>query len=357
MLFLASSVQAQWTDHLTIGLDAELHFNDQVRSTTAPAAKGEFDFHLITLKSAYKIDKHWSVNAKVKAEHAFDRHYNGGDVYVDNAYVKYKKSEALSIKAGIISLPVNSGKAKNYGSVELSPVEKYVAYAWREAGVGLSGQVAKKWTYQATLTTGLNPSEMYVKDGIYNARLSPFSNSLENVATALQVEFKASNALKLGASVLYSDLSHSSDTDLDLSGADYTLLESYYEVHVGKWTHRSTAKYSMVSESEKINDAFHHKIGSAQYGVLTELNYDFSDLVQSNNRESHLFAILRAEAFDTQFRTAGIDDNSKYEHGFYTLGLVYSPIKAFSFKVDYQFCETNRHADYQMFDLGIGYHF
>jgi|GEM_PF-6053140 len=359
LLLVSFSVEAsaQFAKNFTYGASGEIHYNDVVRDENGPAAAGEVDFHKATFKAGYKIDKHWSVASKLKIEHAFDSKYNGGDVYVDNLYLKYKASKAFNVQAGIISVPISGGKSKVYGTVELSPVEKYMSFAWREAGIGFSGEFKNSLSYRATFTTGLNPAELQSKSVIYGARNARFYDSTQNFATGLQLKYEPLFNVTVGTSFLYSTLGNSKVYGVDLSGANYRIAEAFAIYTNGHFETRVVGVYSSVAESEKINEVFKNKIGSAQFGTLLEVSHDFTRFFNFKSPDAHLKGFLRTEVYDSHYRTSGIADNSKYEHTDYSLGIVYQPISVIEFKADYQILRAGGYASHHMFDFSIGYNF
>lgn len=362
LLFLfiitANQLLAQNTKKFTHSIDAELHFNDYIHKAGQEASvKNDLDLHKAAFKAGYSINKHWSVGSKVVVEHAFDQEHDGGDIYLTNLYAKYKFSKKLNIQAGLINVPLCGGKSSTYGTVEVSPVEKYMSYAWRELGVSVSGTPSKKVSYKAMVSTGLNPEELNSKTVIYDARNADLGSSLQNFAIGSQFKFTPNYHWTFGTALFYSGLSNSGEQNVDLSGADYRLAEFYTQYAIGKFESRVVGVYSTISESEKINEVFHSKVGSAQYGTLVEVGYDFSDFFPLKIEESSVKGFLRAESYDAHYRTEGISDKKKYEHTDYSIGLVYQPVKFIEFKADYIFQQSGDRLTKQLFNLSVGYQF
>lgn len=358
LMLITQSAFAQYEKKFSYSAEAELHYNDVVQKAGQNSVDaGKFDLHKAAFKAGYSINKHWSVGSKMVVEHAFDQEYDGGDIYLTNFYAKYKFSKKLNIQAGLINVPLCGGKSSTYGTVEVSPVEKYMSYAWRELGVSVSGSPSKKVSYKAMVSTGLNPAELNSKTVIYNARNADLGSSLQNVAIGSQFKFTPNYHWTFGTALFYSGLSNSSEQNVDLSGADYRLAEFYTQYAIGKFVSRVVGVYSTISESEKINEVFHSKVGSAQYGTLVEVGYDFSDFFPLKIEESSVKGFLRAESYDAHYRTEGISDKKKYEHTDYSIGLVYQPVKALEFKADYIMLKTGDEAFQQLFDFSLGYHF
>ncbi len=334
-------------------IEGEIHYNDIVQDANNSNVRGELDFHKLAMKSGYYISDHWSLTGKVIVEHSFDSEYAGGDVFLHNLYAKYKHSKKLAIQAGMISVPISGGKNGFFGSVELSPVEKYLSYAWREAGIGLTGSLNNYVNYRVTLTTGLDPYELSSKFVIYSARNHQFSNSLNNLATGLQVYFHNHHGSKIGFSTLYSGLKYSGETFETFRSSNYTFAEVFGYTKFGYVGTRFVINYSKINGVEAINNVFHNKVGSAQAGSLFEFSYDISRYLKNNSQK--LFTVLRAEYYDSQYRTVGDTDNSKYEHYDFTVGLVYRLARLFEIKADYQIQRFGSTYSSQLFDMSIGF--
>lgn len=358
LLLISNSVFAQEQKKLTYAFEAELHYNDALQRADQNSSNfGKLDLHKASFKTGYSFNKKWSIGSKVIVEHAFDKKYEGGDVYFTNFYAKYKINKKFNIQAGLISVPLCGGKSSTYGTVEVSPVEKYMSIAWREVGVSFSGTPSKQVSYKAMVSTGLNPAELNSKTVVYNARNADLGSSLNNIGAGGHLKIKPNYEWTIGTAFFYSGLSNSDQTEVDLSGADYRIAEFYTQYAFGKFESRIVGVYSSIRESDKINEAFHSKIGSAQYGTLLEFGYDLSDLFPINIEESSVKGFARVESYDAHFRTDGTSDKRYYEHTDYSLGIVYQPVKALEVKADYVLLKTGDNALQQLFDFSLGYHF
>jgi len=342
-------------EKFTYSLIGNINYNDIVQDLNKQNVRGEFDFYKFAAKSSYYISESWSVTSKVVVEHLLHPGYNSGDVYVQDFYAKFKQSKKFAIQAGLVSLPISGGKYGVYGSVMLAQVEKYLSYSWREAGIGFSGTFKNNVSYRATLTTGLDPSELYSKTGIFTARNHKFFESTRNVASAIQLVFDNKYDVRFGFSALYSGLNNSGVTSETFDGSSYNFVEVFGAYKFGYFGTRAVGSYSTVSNVESINEYFHHKVGSAQAGGLFELSYDFSRFLNDDNQKFH--TVFRSEYYDTQYRTVDVTDDSKYEHYDYTLGIVYQPVDFIELKADYQIQRFGDKYSSQMFDLSLGFHF
>lgn len=347
----------QHTEKFTYNVLAELHYNDAVYDKNGPSGQGELDFHELHFKAGYKINKHLKFKTALEIEHVFDSHYNRGDAFFKQAYLDYHKTPKIGFKAGLVNLPVTGSKSKIYTGVEIAPVEKYLSYAWRELGVVVYGDLTADLSYQASLTTGLEATEISSKSGIYSARNNHLFSSVSNLAAAAQLKYKLNQNLTIGSSALFSGLQSKQEYGSELKGAGYTLLEGFVTYKTGGVTTRVVSVYSTIAESDKINHTLHKHIGSSQYGSLVEVTYDFLYAPHHRAQGKHLIAYGRAEAYDTQLTTTGFDADPKYERYEYTLGVLYKPFKQIEFKADYQLLRSAGKKNLGQINIAIGYSF
>ena len=333
----------------------EIHYNDVILNEEDKNLKGEFDFYKLAVKSGYKINKKLSLSSKIIVEHTLNPDYNYGDVYISDLYLKYKVSKKIAFESGIITVPISGGNVGVYGSVVLSPIEKYLSYSWREAGIGFTGKLINNFNYRATITTGLDPCELDGKKVIYKARNHHFYSSLNNFATGLQVYYEDYKNIRFGFSALYSGLENSSESNTTYKGAYYAFTEIFGSYKFGNFGTRLVGTYSKINKIDKINKEFYNKVGSDQVGGLLEFTYELSKLLSSPSQR--IIVMLRSEYYDSHYKTKGVVDNKKYEHYDYTLGIVYMPIKNLEFKADYQIQRFSDNYSSQIFDLAIGFYF
>ncbi len=331
----------------------EIYYNNVVKDKDDANLKGELDFYKFAIKTSYNFTKKISITSKEISEHTFDPNYDYGDVYVSNVYVKYKHSKKIAVQTGMVSVPISGGKTDVYGSVELSPLEKYFSYPWRELGIGISGSFRYNLNYRITLSTGLDPYELDSKTVIYAARNNKFSSSLKNLATGMQVYFDNKSTTRFGFSAIYSSLEQSAETSKTFTGASYSFTEVFGVFNIGDVQTRIVGLLSSVNESDKIIEKFYNKVGSKQIGALFEVSYDFSALL--NKEKYKLLVMLRSEYYDSHFRTQGIKDYKKYEHYDYTLGIVFVPLKNVEFKADYKIQNFDKDYSTRLFNIGIAF--
>ncbi|MFP8488674.1 hypothetical protein ACKGJO_06180 [Gracilimonas sp. Q87] len=347
----------QYENKFSYNVLSELHYNNVVYDKNGSTEVGKFDLHELHFKAGYKVNKYLKFKTALEIEHAFDSYYNGGDVFFKQAYFDYHKSDRVGLKVGLVNLPVTGSKSKIYSGVEIAPVEKYLSYAWRELGVVAYGDLTSKLSYQTSLTTGLEATEISSKSGIYSARNNSLLSSINNLAAAAQVKYKLNYNFTLGTSALFSGLQSNQEFGGSLEGAAYTLMEGFAAYKSGAITSRLVGVYSTIQESDKINQILGKHIGSSQYGSLIEVTYNFLYDPNTGSKTKHFIVYSRVEAYNTQLTTIGFEADPKYERFEYTLGVLYKPFKQIEFKTDYQWLNSSGKKNLGQLNLAVAYSF
>ncbi|MBG7630094.1 MAG: hypothetical protein IZT56_06650, partial [Bacteroidetes bacterium] len=133
---------------ITIGGYGQIDYNEPDGS-----APGKLDVHRLVLLFAYKFNDKVSFLTEVELEHV-------KEVYVEQAYVKYKVAESVNVLAGLMLVPMGIinefHEPTTYHGVERPNVDKYIVpTTWREIGIGVSGNINNaSLKYQAYLFNG-----------------------------------------------------------------------------------------------------------------------------------------------------------------------------------------------------------
>jgi len=133
---------------ITIGGYGQIDYNEPDGS-----APGKLDVHRLVLLFAYKFNDKVSFLTELEMEHV-------KEVYVEQAYVKYKVAESVNVLAGLMLVPMGIinefHEPTTYHGVERPNVDKYIVpTTWREIGIGVSGNINNaSLKYQAYIFNG-----------------------------------------------------------------------------------------------------------------------------------------------------------------------------------------------------------
>jgi len=143
----------------TIGGYGEMHYNNL-------DSKKEVDFHRSVLFLGHEFSNKTRFFMEWDLEHA-------GTMELEQSFLEFDISDKTSVKTGVVLIPVGiineTHEPPTFYGVERNPVEnKIIPTTWREGGVGISGELAEGWSYDAYLTSGLETSSgdgYAVRDG------------------------------------------------------------------------------------------------------------------------------------------------------------------------------------------------
>ena len=117
------------------------------------------DFLRAILYAGYRFDDKFLFNLELEVEHA-------SEIFVEFAYIDYLVNDNLSVRAGLLLLPlglVNEFHEPNVfiGSRRPETEQRILPSTWSENGAGLLGNFGRI-NFRAYLVNGLNASRLYV---------------------------------------------------------------------------------------------------------------------------------------------------------------------------------------------------
>jgi hypothetical protein len=127
----------------TLGGHGELHYNEPDGSR-----KGRLDFHRFVLSVEHEFNEKFSFEAEVELEHTLVEAGNpdGGTLALEEAYIEYRITPVMGIKAGVLLVPVGIINLDNeptmFHGVERPNVDRVIIpTTWRESGIGVFGTI------------------------------------------------------------------------------------------------------------------------------------------------------------------------------------------------------------------------
>lgn len=142
-----------WADKTSLGGYGELHWNSL-------KSKNEIDMHRFVLFVGHEFDTRTRLYSELELEHAVASSKDVGEVDLEQAYIERDLTDSQHARVGIFLMPIGIMNEHHepdafYG-VERNPVEtEIIPTTWREAGVGLHGDITSGWNYDAAVHSGL----------------------------------------------------------------------------------------------------------------------------------------------------------------------------------------------------------
>ena len=239
----ADAVQAAGKEggarHTTLGGYGELHFNslNDNELTDGDNSFDQVDFHRFVLYFGHEFTDHIRFFSELELEHVVASSEDPGEVELEQAWVELDLNDKHHVRAGLDILPIgiinNNHEPDTFYGVERNKVEtEIIPTTWWEAGIGLHGELALGWNYDAVLHSGL------AVDAAGNTPFRPRDGRLE-VAEATdqdwaltgRVRYTGIPGLEVGVSGQYqADVTGTAD-NIDI---DATLFEAHVD-----WKHAS----------------------------------------------------------------------------------------------------------------------
>jgi len=225
----------------TLGGYGELHFNSLSDNEPADGdnSYNQVDFHRFVLYFGHEFTDNIRFFSELELEHvvASGAGEDPGEVELEQAWVELDLNDKHRVRAGLDILPVgiinNNHEPDTFYGVERNQVETEIIPAtWWEAGIGLHGELAPGWNYDAVLHSGLAASTLgdapfRPRDG----RLEVAAATDQDWALTGRIRYTGIPGLEVGVSGQYqADVTGTAD-NIDI---DATLFEAHVD-----WKHAS----------------------------------------------------------------------------------------------------------------------
>jgi len=349
-------------ERTTLGGYGEVHYANR----TGPDTPGIVDLKRFVVYLAHAFNDQIAFRSELEVEDAkLEGAQPGGEVALEQAYLDYRLSDALTVRTGLVLPPVGiineTHEPPTFNGVDRPGFDHdVIPTTWREIGVGAVGRVpgADGLSYRVYLVNGLRAAGFSAAEGIREGRQEGREASFANPSFTGRVEW-ARPGLKLGGSFWYGG---TADADPALGtgafAAPITLLSADARYDVGAFLFRAVAASIWVSDAEAINTRYAGAVGSRIAGGYLEAAYNLLHALAPASSQK-LNAFVRHERYDTQAAVpAGTARDETLARRITTFGLSYKPTYNTAFKGDYQLLRNKVGAgEAEVVSLGIGYQF
>ena len=347
--------------NLYIRMYGELHYYQPVDLNTY--APGKFDAKRIVALFGYQFDRNTQFVTEWELEHA-------NEIYLEQAFVKHKIKGNLSIKAGMILVPMGiineNHEPNNFYSVDRPNIDQVIVPStWRDMGAGITGLFPSlDLRYQLYLVNGLlgykSGSAKFNSSSNYRSGRQKGIKTIFSTFPALsgQLEYYGFTNGKMGVSIYSGESNTDAYSGLDKSNeqsvieADSTtvytnMIGLHSSNKIKKWNLKTQLLFAYNSGTDAYNVKGETDLGKASLGMYTELGRHID-----KNEKWLIFG--RYSYWDNQ-----IDKNTRVNglnpglHHVFTTGINYFAAKGAVFKIDAQV--TDFHADAKLqINTGVG---
>jgi hypothetical protein len=286
--------------------------------------------------------------SEIEIEHAISSATDQGEVEVEQAYLDGLFNKKINLRGGLILMPVGIiniyHEPPSFNGVDRPDLDQLIIpTTWREAGVGIFGELAEGLRYQLYGVTAFNANgftaQAALREGHQEAQLA-YAGDFGGVA---RLDYEPLLGTVFGFSAYAAT---SGNTLRSAAGrVPVSLLEADARTRWGGFTARAEAAVLFVGDAAALNRALEGgtaeqqdavPVSSQARGAYLEVGYDVLRQLAPKERQS-LTAFVRGEYVDTQADVpAGFEAKLEFRRYSAVAGLVYRPIPQIALKADYR---------------------
>jgi uncharacterized membrane-anchored protein len=316
--------------NVTIGGYGQVDYNEPEGSK-----KGILDVHRLVLLFGYNFTDKIQFFSEIEYEHV-------KEVFVEQAFLNYNVKPNLTIKAGLMLVPMGIineyHESPTFFGVERPSVDHdIVPTTWREIGIGISGKFKQDLPlkYQAYIFNGFKSDGLRGKDGLRKGRQKGAKSIISSPTLSAKLDYYGIKGLRLGLSGYFGKTQTSSENPVngETIGINMIGIDARY----GKKRLKISGQFiiSYLQGVAKYNTLYLSDLGSKMQGFYMEAGYNVLD----SKKAQKLVPFLRFEQYNTHEKTEGFIANKAYNRQIITFGFNYDLAPGATFKMDYQIKE------------------
>lgn len=320
----------------------------------------------------YKFNDRLVFNSEIEFEHANTE--QEGAVEMEFAYVDYRFSPQLGLRAGLLLLPMGilneQHEPPTFPSAKRTEVETaIIPSTWRENGIGVFGSLGDL-SYRAYLVNGFDAvgggssrAEGFSARGLRGGRQSGARAIAEDFALTLRADYAGILGLTLGGSAYFGQSGQGRNLPPGFGTGTLDVGTYIWELHALYQARgldlRALYVQAGLSDVAALNAA-HGLTGTASIGERLEGWYLQAsyDILRRTRSGHQLAPFARYEELNTQARVpAGFAPDPANDRRIITLGVSWKPIFQVAFKADYQIGHNQARTGVNQFNAAISYLF
>ena len=315
---------------VTLGGYGQIDYNEPDGSES-----GNLDVHRLVLLFGYKFNDKVSFLTEVEYEHV-------KEVYVEQAYLKYKATESMNVLAGLMLVPMGIinefHEPTTFYGVERPNVDSYIVpTTWRELGIGISGNIDNaSLKYQAYLFNGFKSYSdgagvLRGIDGLRKGRQKGAESVVSSPNFSAKLDYYGIIGLRIGLSG-YFGRTQTDDTAIEGSSVGVSMIGFDMRYKYNNLELRGQYITTDISDTDTYNVLTNRDLGSKMNGLYGEIAYNFK-----LKGEEALTPFLRYEKYNTHAATEGnLAANESFDINELIFGMNYKVADGAAFKIDYQ---------------------
>ena len=345
----------------SFGAYGELHYNNYRDGDK----KDEIDFHRFVLFYGHKFNDRLRFYSELEIEHALVEG-GGGAVELEQAFLEYRINDAINFKAGAFLIPIGilneTHEPPTFFGVERNEVEsRIIPTTWREAGIGVSGNVFEGLRYDVGIVSGLDAGKWGAPEkGIREMRTELREAAAHDFALYGALNYRGVPGLTVGSAFFTGNTGQNGVSDAALKGVDARVLlwDLHAQYRLGGLDLQALYARGTLGDADQVSAAAIAREGDATlvaptsfYGYYGQVGYHIPI-----GAEMELAPFGRYERYNTQAGVPnGLTADPKNNETVTTLGVNFKLHPQVVFKMDYQNFKQDNRKD--RFNLGVGYMF
>lgn len=340
-------------------------FDNEDESGNEVNRASQLDFLRAILYAGFRFTDKFVFNSEIEFEHAATD--QGGSVSVEFAYIDYIVNEYLTLRGGLLLLPmglINEFHEPNVFLGARRPVteNQLIPTTWRENGAGVVGS-AGMFNYRVYVVNGLDASG-FSSSGLRGGRQKGSEALAEDLAFVGRLDVNPTPGVFFGGSI-YTGGSGQGQFEVDGEELDVNTIigEIHGQVQIRGLDLRALYARATVDDVTELNEALEltgrNSIGEVLQGFYLQAGYNVLLLTKRySDGTKGLTPYFRFETLNTQEEVpAGFEANPARDQTFFTLGVDFKPIYNVVLKADYQWITNEAETGVNQFNIALGYSF
>ena len=332
------------------------NFKSENEAGAGGAPTTRLDFLRAILYAGYRFNDKFLFNSEIEIEHS-------NEISVEFAYVDYLASEHLTLRGGMLLLPL--GLVNEFheptvfiGARRPETEQRILPTTWRENGAGILGS-AGSVNFRAYVTNGLRGAA-FTSAGLRGGRQKGAQALAANVAFSGRLDVTPVPGIFTGIG-LYRGGSGQEQVVVNSERLDLgtTVVEVHGQAQVRGFDVRALFAQASVDQAGEASRALRLPAGSpiadTMQGGYLQVGYNILSQVDT---PLALTPYVRYEQVDTQHRIpAGFVRDLSRDGVFKTLGIELKPIPNIVLKTEYQWMTNEAGTGRNQFNVNLGYAF
>jgi hypothetical protein len=357
-----SAAQSAAPGSTTVGGYGELIYNNYRDGDV----EDRIDFRRFVIFLGHKFTDKLRFFSELEVEHALvEGGEESGAVELEQGYIEYRVVEALNFKVGGFLMPLGiineTHEPPTFYGVERNEVEtRIIPSTWREAGVGVYGDVLQGLRYEAGITSSFDSGKFgNPATAIRSTRTELSEAAAHDLALYGALNYRGLPGLLIGSGLFTGGTGQNGATNSALKGvkARATLWDLHAQYRIAGLDLQALYARGSLSDAEAVTNAAIARTGNPElvaprsfYGWYGQAAYR----IPLGDMEFAPF--FRYERYNTQASVpSGFEANPKNNEQLYTLGINFKLYPQVVLKADYQNYKEDNRKD--RFNLGFGYIF